>query len=514
MKNLFSLFFLLLSISSNAQVFEVDSSFATGGMFQFTHVGYKYTYLNNIRMMPDEKLRCFMFDSDGMHFRQHNKDGTVDTLFGDKGILWMFPKEYAGSTDLVYKNDNSSLIGARRIVAPFSDAAIMKYTKDGILDKKFGVGGIVKYSVSDGFVTSISNLIKINENKFLFGGYVIDTIGRKLPFITSIDGNGKLDTSFNHTGVYLLQKLENFEVTSLILLETGKIIVGLRSYDNKTKILTSRIQTLFQDGKIDYTVSSTKGYVEKTIFSPLGAYTYGFNYENDNNGRTYFTEYLTKDYDKPTHVTTTRYKKNGILDISFGKNGTLALDTTKDYSTPYFFDSGEILYSYEEKIGTTKYYRVRLLKLDETGKKIGTFDVNNTVNIDGEFLFRLSPREIYFDSKNRMLVSGSLSLFSQSGYFINRYLTENTISVKEQVKDEDIELFPNPVENTAKVNFDIPIAGNYAIVNMKGQVVSQQNFDQTTSVVLETASFTNGLYFINFRFQNGKQTQRRFAVQH
>ena len=87
------------------------------------------------------------------------------------------------------------------------------------------------------------------------------------------------------------------------------------------------------------------------------------------------------------------------------------------------------------------------------------------------------------------------------------------ISIKREVKEDQVQLFPNPVSKNLTVEIGVGVSSNYdiTIVNMMGQVVSYDNHDfkeGNQRIEMEVDHLANGVYHLVVESKTGKQIIR------
>lgn len=83
-------------------------------------------------------------------------------------------------------------------------------------------------------------------------------------------------------------------------------------------------------------------------------------------------------------------------------------------------------------------------------------------------------------------------------------------SVNDYFKDNQIELFPNPVISELKIGISLKIS-EYAIVNNMGAIILTGNFSNSQSI--NVSSLSDGLYIIKIQDKSGKSYQSKFIKQ-
>ncbi|NQY08800.1 MAG: T9SS type A sorting domain-containing protein [Flavobacteriales bacterium] len=67
--------------------------------------------------------------------------------------------------------------------------------------------------------------------------------------------------------------------------------------------------------------------------------------------------------------------------------------------------------------------------------------------------------------------------------------------------------YPNPATDYVAVQLDKDYNNvNIRLINGKGQVISQNNYQNTTEVILDLSNYQSGLYFVNLIIGKEKQS--------
>lgn len=219
---------------------------------------------------------------------RYNGDGTLDSGFGNNGSVAMDLQ--LGSDDIA----NGLIIDAqgRIVLAGNSDdgvnknAAMVRFTAEGLLDTSFGNNGLVLMDLVSGQQDEIKVIKQhLLSGKLIIGGQSASTSNIALPVIARFSENGEIDSTFNGTGILTptvnagdLQRsimVEDLEVTA-----NGKIsAAGWRKYVSTS--ISSEFWTcrVLSNGTLDNTFSSDG----VLAYSETGGSYYAYALElNDN----------------------------------------------------------------------------------------------------------------------------------------------------------------------------------------------------------------------------------------
>ncbi len=100
--------------------------------------------------------------------------------------------------------------------------------------------------------------------------------------------------------------------------------------------------------------------------------------------------------------------------------------------------------------------------------------------------------------------------FEPSYLYSTSFSSCNNTSVEEQLSDNQIKLFPNPVTTELKINSSFQL-NNFMIINSVGAVILKDNLSNSRSI--NVSSLSDGLYIIKMQDKSGKYYQSKFLKQ-
>ena len=263
-----------------------DTSFASGGTLDTKIIGSPYwRFRRQALQLPDGKLLVYAFsDYYSASLGRFNSDGSIDTSFGNNGILtvnrllthlsvsamndgrlllsFIDYKPTSQNPDsaglMMLKSDGSldtsfGFGGSREIpfgyqrTAPLSNGKILgfqwdkqriiRYLPDGSIDTSYGTGGIAqvpdqKLNPSDwGWQRSLEKAFTtLSDGRAVIGGAVfsqpnVSTI-KSLPLVAAFTENGALDSSFGVNGVQQFNFFDkdSGEVMALKTAPDGRVV--------------------------------------------------------------------------------------------------------------------------------------------------------------------------------------------------------------------------------------------------------------------------------------------------
>ena len=189
-----------------------------------------------------------------------------------------------------------------------TDIAAVRYLANGTIDNSFGSGGIVKTALRT--VNPISSAIALqSDGKIILAGSANN--GQTNDFaLLRYNSNGNLDQTFGKQGIVITSLSEGDDnATDVSVQKDGKIlVVGCCNDGSKTDFALVRYNS---NGSLDPTFG--KEGIVLTSLSQGDDQAVAMAVQPD--GKILLTGYSN------TNIATVRYKPDGSLDKSFGKNG-------------------------------------------------------------------------------------------------------------------------------------------------------------------------------------------------
>lgn len=301
---------------------------------------------------------------------QTNKAGMIDSSFGTNGItITGYPNKSLECYASALQNDDKIIsVGTAFVINPFAgeNFLIVRYTKDGTLDKSFSSNGIAAINIGNEYELQVAMSVEVQQNKkIVVSGYISKGAFQYNLDIATIrlNKNGSLDSSFGKNGIvtndYGLGDVGN----DIAIQHDGKIVVegvsgghfiSVRylpdgkldsSFGNQGKVITvfdkscaATALVLQPDGKI-IAAGNDEDKVLLARYLPDGRLDKNFG--NKGKVRTDFTSTSDKINDMVLQpdgkiivagktdkfyidsLLIARYSSDGSLDNSFGKNGFL-----------------------------------------------------------------------------------------------------------------------------------------------------------------------------------------------
>lgn len=253
---------------------------------------------------------------------RYNNDGSLDSSFGDNGIVLTETSNgnsYAYSVTLDAEN-RILITGSAQSEKGNYDFIVARYNTNGSLDKTFGNNGIVLTDFEDRFDQANKILVQ-PDNKILVVGLARPAEGNPALALARFNNDGSLDTSFGQGGKVLTMLDDStHQALGLGIQDDGKIVISgfILVKKSQSRIILLRYNN---DGSLDNAFGEN-GVVE-TQFEPLSFGT-SLVIQPDNK-IAIAANIITSgfNYAVPGVV---QYNADGTLDTSFGSNGLAVVD--------------------------------------------------------------------------------------------------------------------------------------------------------------------------------------------
>lgn len=237
------IFLLMLTFQNNVQAVpgDLDPSFGNSGFVvtDISDIGFGDTSRSMV-LKPDGKfvigasIQTDTFRRSDFALVGYNQDGTLDTSFGDSGVV---TTDFAGDgssddnlVDIILQPDGKIVAGGTSDASEngSSDVALARYNPDGTLDTSFGSGGLVITDVSgEGSIDSFGVLSLQSDGKIVIAGSTSFTINGMTDFtLARYNPDGSLDNSFGDAGFVITDfgNDVNSSISGMAIQADGKIV--------------------------------------------------------------------------------------------------------------------------------------------------------------------------------------------------------------------------------------------------------------------------------------------------
>ncbi|WP_080732401.1 T9SS type A sorting domain-containing protein [Porphyromonas gulae] len=307
----------------------LDQSFGNGGKQIFVPTSLYGNFATAAATLSDGKIiSCgYVFDSDNTICQplliRMNDDGTLDTSFGNNGIVLAdFPYSTLPEKMVLQKDGKMLLVGYYH-----DNMMTLRYNPDGSIDKTYGIDGVCEIVIEGSANSSFAKAIALQEdNKVVIVG-MYGTHPDWKWVIARINENGSLDNSFGENGLKTMSIGSGHDfATAVQIQEDGKIVVAGHSWVASIPTLQYDliVLRLNQDGELDNTFGES-GIFKKNVIDGGATYVDGIVLSPEGNIYVAFNAVKNSISD----LGLLSVDKNGKLNTSFGGNGYTVTDLSE-----------------------------------------------------------------------------------------------------------------------------------------------------------------------------------------
>lgn len=186
---------MLIRYNSNGSL---DNSFGNEGIVITPILPYGNSCLSLVQQ-EDGKIIALNTGTDDVVLVRYNYDGTLDSTFGNNGIITTNVGAIEDVYSLTLQNDGKILVAGRTGNSSEWDFLIIRYNIDGSFDNSFGSNGVLTYSYAATSKEGTASLAIQNDGKIVVTG------SSAYPGITSVilrfNSDGTLDDTFGADGI-------------------------------------------------------------------------------------------------------------------------------------------------------------------------------------------------------------------------------------------------------------------------------------------------------------------------
>ncbi|MGZ5566344.1 MAG: hypothetical protein ACXWKG_04950, partial [Limisphaerales bacterium] len=367
---------------------EIDPTFGAGGKVVVRFV-YQ-AYANGIVLQPDGKILLFGNCNYGDYINRLNADGSFDSTFGSKGML--YSQNYATCSALSLASDGKLIAAGSFHTISRDYFSIRRYATNGTLDTSFATGGSVTTDM--GYDGGASSVLVQRDGKIILAGH--STPGTNQMFaIARYLSNGDLDYGFAQQGRLFVDFGQRFQRCAGAAMQAdGKLVfVGdANTYSDNSRVALVRCTP---NGALDPTFNQT-GKVASDFGSACAAHSVAIQ----SDGKIVVGGWAN------LACLLVRYNVNGTLDTSFGPNGTgavaTAVGTWDSWSKIILQPDGKIL-----AVGQTATYDQLVVgRFNQNGVLDNTFGANGIVRLSLGTL-RSTGVGLALQPNGKLLVTGT-----------------------------------------------------------------------------------------------------------
>jgi uncharacterized delta-60 repeat protein len=301
----------------------LDSSFGSSGLVTTDFPGFGTVVGRSVAVQADGRIlvagntyMVYQMDA-GARFAlaRYNSDGSLDTSFGDSGVLTTAFPGFSGAVGYGVAVQPDGRIVVAGLVSTGNQGVfgLARYTPDGSLDSSFGTGGLVTTAFG-GYSGAYSVALQADGRIVAAGdaGYIFA--------LARYNSDGSLDSSFGSSGrvTAMVGGMYHYSYAwSVAVQPDGRILAGGTSYN-------SSAQAQFGLARFTATGSPDSSFGGNgQVTTSFGGSTQGaYSVAVQTNGRILAAGYTNGSASGTSYrFALARYDSNGSLDTSFGTGG-------------------------------------------------------------------------------------------------------------------------------------------------------------------------------------------------
>lgn len=350
----------------------LDSSFGIAG-YVSTDINYDFP-INSIKIQNDDKILVSGRNTDNNNqisvFR-YDKDGIIDTSFGNFGVSNSFDNFYECSIDI--QND-LKIVLAGSCFNNGSDFGISRLNSDGSIDQSFGNLGKINYNIGGNLLNTDDRVCSVKvllDDKIVISGYSFATSNTIDFAMVKLNTDGTLDTSFGNEGIVVDDYGGSEYFVCLNSDSNNNLYVGgISGFNSSSGVAIGKYNA---NGVLD----ATFGNQGKVITNSTEGTNFSISdFSISDDGKITCVGY---DYNQSTQLSDMlllKYSNSGILDVSFDSDGVYIKDfnnLSDGLSTLKLKTDGKILCGGSINFGTSSNSDSALVQFNVTNLSTSLF---------------------------------------------------------------------------------------------------------------------------------------------
>jgi uncharacterized delta-60 repeat protein len=260
---------------------------------------------------------------------RYNTDGTLDTTFGRSGrVRTDFPGLAAVPSSVVIQPDGKIVVagGAFPLFTFLGDFKVVRYNPNGSLDTSFGDGGIVTTTFPQGsyaFDLALQSDGKIIAAGTVFVAFDPGEMSDTDFALARYNPNGSLDTTFGNSGTVATDFLGHEDDAFSVLIQPDGKIVAVGSANDPATFYDFAAVRYLGNGTIDATFG-----VAGKVHTDFGDQNFdrARSAALQSDGRIVAAGFAISQNGLSQNFAVARYTSNGVLDTTFSRDGKTQID--------------------------------------------------------------------------------------------------------------------------------------------------------------------------------------------
>lgn len=471
-----TLFLTLFSLVSQAQEFELDSTFGEGGIV-ITKTDFT-SEIFDVAQGPDGRIYAVGYSTVLRNqISAYLPSGDLDSTFGVDGIVNDNSFSQAFPLSVLVQTDGKLLV----LYGKF----IIRYHPNGAYDTTFGSGGAFEIKNEGALPSSLASFLLLDNGKIVAAG---QDNGKFL--ILRLNSDGSLDDSFGKNGEVLTAFEEDASIASMSLKDDGEIVaVGTTGQHPRFSFALAKYSS---NGELDNEFGTDGKVVTKFSATSPGSY---------------FASHVAIQNDKilvagvsNSSLGMARYNNNGSLDSTFAQNGLFSNGTYSSPTGMVILPNNKIIISGNREVSPDN-FAYRLLRFQENGR------IDSSFGNAGQLLLDITNDNDYTQcltlvSNNELIVAGGSSTaqndsssLASAHFTLVKYKFDAINSVTDQETIEPWIIFPNPSSTYFSLvsKQSLSNATHIELLNRTGKVVLEQAIEGR-EMKIDVRQLPAGLY--------------------
>jgi uncharacterized delta-60 repeat protein len=250
--------------------------------------------------------------------------GDLDTTFSKDGKILMDIRagkdNYAWAL-AVQADGKIVTVGQVSVTSSKVDVAIIRYTKNGALDKTFNGTGKLILDLGNEYDLGVSVVIEPSSQKIVIGGQSCTGFAENCDLaVIRLNPNGSLDTTFNSTGIRIddFGGGDNGSLGGLALQPDGKIVVGGYMFNGSSSNYDFAVHRYNTNGTLDTTFNKTG---KKSVSIKAGKHDIVMGLALQSDGKIVAAGRTSDPGPTNSDFAVIRLKPNGTMDKTFKTTG-------------------------------------------------------------------------------------------------------------------------------------------------------------------------------------------------
>lgn len=495
---------------------ELDLTFGNGGTVIYP-VNTLESY-QDVVMQDDQKIIALgmSFNSSYVstaYVMRFMPDGSLDPSFGENGIFTHSLNFEANLYTCVINSQGKIIVAGS--TTDYNDYRILllQLNTDGTLDSSFGDAGVVVENVSPavGYFENFASDIALdaNENILISGSsYSENYILR--PVVLRFTANGDLDTTFGEAGVASGPTGEGASAFQAVLVQPdGKIVAaGFFGYTVFWTVLM--VARFNEDGTLDTTFSED-GYMQHSY---SGNEDRGFSAELTPEGNILVAGFTITNATGYSAILM-QVTDTGEIDMNFGNSG-IAEGNIGDFD---FADDLAVLNDGTILVvgsgGSQLDFDLAIWKFLPDGTPDTSFDTDGLIQheLDNQNAFSYG---VAIQDDGKVVIAGQAKAPNNINHFLLvRLEHEATINVNE-MEVNTFNMYPNPVAPGQSIRLDINsnAATKVELYSLTGALLyaNSVGVNSGSATIQLPSNMAEGIYLLAIKDQGGKTYSKQVVV--